>query len=133
MAFDPISTVLDIGGKILDRVIPDNNARQQAKDELAKAINDQDFQLTMAQIQINLEEAKSDNIFKSGWRPFTAWVCATAFALHFVILPIVNIGVVGWGYKAIVIPFDMGTLLTVLGGLLGLGTLRSIDKIKGVA
>jgi len=133
MPFDPISTVLDIGGKILDRVIPDNNARQAAKDELAKAINDQDFQLTMAQIQVNLEEAKSDSFFKSGWRPATAWVCAFAFALHFVILPIVNICVVAYGYPAIVIPFDMATLLTVLGGLLGLGTLRSIDKIKGVA
>jgi hypothetical protein len=133
MAFDPISTVLDIGGKILDRVIPDTNARQQAKDELAKAINDQDFQLTMAQIQVNLEEAKSDSLFKSGWRPATAWVCATAFALHFVLLPIGNIFVVAFGHPAIIIPFDMATLLTVLGGLLGLGTLRSIDKIKGVA
>ena len=132
MAFDPISTVLDIGGKILDRVIPDTNARDKAKEELAKAINDQDFQITMAQIAVNAEEAKSDNLFKSGWRPSVAWVCSIAFALHFVVLPILNIGLVGFGYKAIVIPFDMDTLFTVLGGLLGLGGLRTVEKMKGI-
>lgn len=132
MAFDPISTVLDIGGKILDRVIPDINARDKAKEELAKAINDQDFQITMAQIAVNAEEAKSDNLFKSGWRPSVGWTCSIAFALHFVVLPIFNIGLVGFGYKAIVIPFDMDTLFTVLGGLLGLGGLRTVEKMKGI-
>lgn len=132
MAFDPISTVLDIGGKILDRVIPDANARDKAKEELAKAINDQDFQITMAQIAVNAEEAKSDNLFKSGWRPSVGWICSFAFALHFVVLPILNIGLVGSGYKAITIPFDMDTLFTVLGGLLGLGGLRTVEKMKGI-
>ena len=132
MAFDPISTVLDIGGKILDRVIPDTNARDKAKEELARAINDQDFQITMAQIAVNAEEAKSDNLFKSGWRPSVGWTCSIAFALHFVALPILNIGLVGFGYKAIVIPFDMDTLFTVLGGLLGLGGLRTMEKMKGI-
>ena len=133
MAFDPISTVLDIGGKILDRVIPDTNARDKAKEELAKAINDQDFQITMAQIAVNAEEAKSDNLFKSGWRSSVGWTCSFAFALHFVLLPIINIFVVAFNHQAIVIPFDMATLLTVLGGLLGLGGLRTVEKIKGVA
>ena len=133
MALDPITAVLDIGSKILDRVIPDTNARQLAKDELAKAINDQDFQLSMAQIQVNMEEAKSDSLFKSGWRASVGWTCSFAFALHFVLLPIINICVVAFGYPAIVIPFDMATLLTVLGGLLGLGGLRTVEKIKGVA
>lgn len=132
MAFDPISTVLDIGGKILDRVIPDANARDKAKEELAKAINDQDFQITMAQIAVNAEEAKSDNLFKSGWRPSVGWISSIAFALHFVALPIFNIILVGMGYKAIAIPFDMDTLMTVLGGLLGLGGLRTVEKIKGI-
>ena len=132
MSIDPISTILDIGSKILDRVIPDSNARDKAKEELAKAVNDQEFQITMAQIAVNAEEAKSDNLFKSGWRPSVGWICSFAFGLHFVILPILNIGLVGFGYKSITIPFDMDTLFTVLGGLLGLGSLRTVEKIKGI-
>ena len=128
----PLADILSVGSKILDRVIPDTNARDKAKEELAKAINDQDFQITMAQIAVNAEEAKSDNLFKSGWRPSVGWICSIAFALHFVVLPILNIGLVGFGYKAIVIPFDMDTLFTVLGGLLGLGGLRTVEKMRGI-
>lgn len=128
----PLADILSVGSKILDRVIPDTNARDKAKEELAKAINDQDFQITMAQIAVNAEEAKSDNLFKSGWRPSVGWICSIAFALHFVVLPILNIGLVGFGYKAITIPFDMDTLFTVLGGLLGLGGLRTVEKMKGI-
>lgn len=132
MTFDPISTIIDIGGKVLDKVIPDTNAREKAKEELTKAINDQEFQIALAQIAVNTEEAKSDSLFKSGWRPSVGWICSVAFALHFVVLPILNIGLVGFNYKAIAIPFDMDTLLTVLGGLLGLGSLRTVEKLKGV-
>ena len=128
----PLADILSVGSKILDRVIPDTNARDKAKEELAKAINDQDFQITMAQIAVNAEEAKSDNLFKSGWRPSVGWICSIAFALHFVVLPILNIGIVGFGYKAITIPFDMDTLFTVLGGLLGLGGLRTVEKMRGI-
>lgn len=132
MSFDPISTVLDIGSKILDRVIPDVNARQQAKDQLAKAINDQEFQIVLAQLSVNAKEAESENIFKSGWRPFVGWTCGTAFALHFVGLPLLNTILVGLGHQAIAIPFDMGTLMTVLGGLLGLGGMRTYEKVNAV-
>ena len=102
-----IDSVLSIGSTILDRVIPDVNAREKAKQELEKALSEQDFQLALGQIQINQEEAKSENIFKSGWRPSI-------------------------GHAAILIPFDTNTLMTVLGGLLGIGGLRTIEKIKGV-
>lgn len=132
MSFDPISTVLDIGGKILDRVIPDTNAREKAKQDLEKAINDQDFQIVLAQLAVNAKEAESENIFKSGWRPFVGWTCGTAFALHFVAIPICNFVLVGMGNPSIAIPFDMGTLMTVLGGLLGLGGMRTYEKVNGI-
>lgn len=133
MAFDPITAIVDIGGKILDRVIPDTNARELAKSELNKAINDQDFQRDIAQIQVNLEEAKSDSLFKSGWRPFTGWTCSASFALHFFIFPIINFILVALKYPEVHITFDMTTLMTVLGGLLGIGGLRTYEKLKGVA
>lgn len=133
MAFDPITAIIDVGGKILDKIIPDANERAKAKEELAKAATDQDFQLMMAQVMVNTEEAKSDNIFKSGWRPFVGWTCGSAFALHFVIFPIADKVMIALGHQALAIPFDMSTLMTVLGGLLGLGTMRSYEKMKGIA
>jgi hypothetical protein len=126
-----IDSVLSIGSTVLDRVITDKNAREKAKEELQKAITEQDFQLSLGQININAEEAKSENIFKSGWRPGIGWVCGIAFSLHFVFFPILNWFLMLFHQQPILVPFDMATLNTVLGGLLGIGGLRTIEKIKG--
>lgn len=128
----PVLSILEIGAKLLDKVIPDKDAREKAQLELIKASQDQDFQLALAQIRVNEEEAKSDSLFKSGWRPSIGWTCSVAFILHFVAFPIINFVIVGLGYKEVVISFDMATLMTVLGGLLGIGGLRTYEKIKGI-
>lgn len=128
----PVLSILEIGAKLLDKVIPDKDAREKAQAELIKAAQDQDFQLALAQIKVNEEEAKSGSLFVSGWRPSIGWTCSTAFGLHFVLFPIINFIIVALGYKEVVISFDMTTLLTVLGGLLGIGGLRTYEKIKGV-
>ena len=128
----PVLSILEIGAKLLDKVIPDKDAREKAQAELIKAAQDQDFQLALAQIRVNEEEAKSDSLFKSGWRPSIGWTCSVAFILHFVAFPIINFVIVGLGYKEVVISFDMTTLMTVLGGLLGIGGLRTYEKIKGI-
>jgi hypothetical protein len=125
-----IDSVLDIGSKILDRVVPDLNARAQAKEELAKAINDEDFQIAIEQIKINAIESQSESFFKSGWRPSVGWICSIAFGLHFVILPLFNYFLMLFGQQPILVPFQMDTLLTVLLGLLGMGTLRTVEKMK---
>lgn len=125
-----VDSVLDIGSKILDRVIPDTNARAQAKEELAKAINDQDFQIAIEQIKINAIEAQSESFFKSGWRPSVGWICSVAFGLHFVLLPLFNYVLMLCGKQPVLVPFQMDTLLTVLLGLLGMGTLRTVEKMK---
>jgi len=127
-----IDTIIGAVGSVLDKVIPDTNARAQAKEELAKAILQDDFQLALSQIQVNQEEAKSENLFKSGWRPSIGWACSLTFILNFVLFPIINYFLVMFGHQAILIPFDTNTLMTVLGGLLGIGGLRTIEKIKGV-
>jgi hypothetical protein len=85
-----------------------------------------------AQTDINKEEAKSTSLFVSGWRPFVGWVSGSAFALHFLLIPIANFILVANNHKEVVLAFDMQTLLTVLMGLLGLGGMRSYEKVKGV-
>ena len=125
-----IDTILSTVGTIIDRVVPDKNKRAEAKEELERALNDQDFQIALEQIKVNAEEAKSESLFKSGWRPSVGWICSIAFALHFVILPLFNWFIMLCGQQPILVPFQMDTLLTVLLGLLGMGTLRTVEKMK---
>jgi len=133
MAFDPISALINIGSTIIDRVVPDKNEAQKAKDELNKAVIEQGFQIDLGQIGIDQIEAESDNIFKSGWRPMVGWVCASAFALQFLIFPIINWVLMAFHQTAIEVPFNVDMLMYALGGLLGLGGMRTYEKMKGVA
>lgn len=104
--------------------------------ELAKIdlqLQQLDNALTNGQLLINQEEAKSSSLFVAGWRPFIGWVCGTALAFQFLVTPILM-----WICLIlnVVIPvppvLDLGSLMTILGGLLGLGTLRTFEKVKKV-
>jgi hypothetical protein len=125
-----IDAIIGTIGNVLDRVIPDKNKRAEAQEALESAAASQDFQLLIEQIKVNAIEAQSDSFFKSGWRPSVGWICSVAFGLHFVIFPILNWFIMLFGQSAIIVPFQMDTLLTVLLGLLGLGTMRTIEKLK---
>lgn len=125
-----IDTIVGTIGTVLDRVIPDKNKRAEAQEQLQTLLTSQDFQIAVEQIKVNAIEAQSDSIFKSGWRPSVGWICSIAFALHFVIFPLLNWVVMLCGGQPILVPFHMDTLLTVLLGLLGMGTLRTVEKMK---
>jgi hypothetical protein len=119
---------------LLDKVIPDAGERARLAHEIATMAERQAHEIAMAQIEVNKEEAKSDQLFKSGWRPFIGWVCGAAFAYHFVGQPVIMFTLAYFGLPAPDLPkFDMMSLMTVLGGLLGLGGLRTFEKYKGVA
>ena len=86
-----------------------------------------------AQMDINKVEAASSSTFVAGWRPFIGWVCGTGLAVQFLIGPLATwiADLVG---KHIVFPtLDMGTLLTLLLGMLGLGGMRSWEKVSGAS
>ena len=124
--------ILEIGAKLLDKVIPDKDAREKAQAELLKAAQDQDFQLALAQIKVNEEEAKSDNIFKSGWRPAIGWICVFGLAYNFVIYNLL-LWLVATFNLAITPPALMSDILMELVfAMLGLGSLRTFEKVKGI-
>ncbi len=127
MAFDPISAALEIGSKVIDRLWPDPLQRDAAKLELFKLQQAGELQLITGQLEINKVEAANTNLFVSGWRPFIGWVCGVGLCYQFLFYPIAI------GYMDKIVQLDMGTLLTLLGGLLGLGTLRTVEKINQVA
>lgn len=125
---------------LLDKLIPDPEAREKAKLELLKTERESDleeFRLALSadqmQTEINKIEANHPDLFVSGWRPFIGWVCGVAFAYHFILQPLLAFAIANAGGEVRLPGFDMDALSTVLMGMLGLGGLRTIEKIRGNA
>lgn len=133
-ASEPVTAVLNIGSQLIDRLWPDQATKDAGKLALLELAQkgdlaqlNSDTQLALGQIEINKEDAKSGNFFQSGWRPFIGWVCGLGLAYQFLVYPILI------AFAPKIVQLDMGTLLTLLGGLLGLGGLRTAEKLKGKA
>lgn len=131
---------LPIIGKVLDRILPDKEAAMSAKLELLKLAQtadlaqlNADLALAQGQMAVNTAEATNPNAFVSGWRPFVGWVCAAGMASVFVAGPFFEWGSGLAGHATAWPKLDIMPLLTMLGGMLGLGTLRTVEKINGVA
>jgi hypothetical protein len=129
MALDPLTAALDIGGKVIARMWPD--PADQAKAHLALLELAQRGEL--AQLEVNKAEAGNSSLFVSGPRPFIMWVCGVAFAWNWIGLPVAKLVGAFLGHPLDILPADMSEMMPVLLGLLGLGSLRSFEKVKGVA
>ena len=102
--------------------------------EVAVLAEKQAHEAAMAQAQANAEQAKHPSIFVAGARPAIMWICAAAMAYHFVLQPFLVFGVLVSGVDLPALPeLDMASLMPVLMGILGLGGLRSWEKVKGCA
>ena len=129
--------LLDMAGKVLDRVIPDKAAAERAKLELAAIAQTQEFQLALEQIKVNVEEAKHPSIFIAGWRPFIGWTCGFAFVYSYLLLPFLMFLAYLFGSPETIAQLtklptlDLGAMLPVLLGMLGLAGMRTAEKVKG--
>ena len=118
---------------LLDKFIEDKDQKAALAHEIATMGERHAQEALLAQLEINKAEAASGYIFKVGWRPAVGWVCAIAFAYHFILKELIIFGASFAGATLPELPeFDMGTLLTVLGGMLGIGGLRTYEKQKGL-
>ncbi len=119
---------------LLDKFVEDKDQKAALAHEIATMSTRHAQEIALAQISVNQAEAASGSLFKGGWRPCVGWVCALAFFYHFVGQPLIVFIVALTGTEIPDLPeFDMGTLLTVLGGMLGLGSLRTYEKQKGIS
>jgi len=127
MALDPISSIIEVGGKLIDKFVPDPQAAAQAKLEFAKL----EVDLAKQQNDVNAAEAANTNIFVSGWRPFVGWICGIAFGFKYLGGPLLFM-VAQFFDKVVVLPnIDAADLIPILLGMLGLGAMRSFDKKIG--
>ena len=126
MALDPLTAGLDLASNVIGKIWPDKSAQEQA--QLAAAVA-----LVQSQLEVNKTEAASPSVFVAGWRPFIGWVCGAACAWNWIGLPMAKAGLVLAGVALDIAPASLTEMMPVLLGLLGLGALRTTEKIKGVA
>jgi len=138
MAFDPVSAVLEVGSKLIDRLWPDPVKADAAKLELVKMQQNgelaklaSDTSLAQAQIAVNAEEAKSANWFTSGWRPACGWIGALGLGYAAILEPLIRfVAKVGFGYAGAFPVIDTSITMQILFGILGLGAYRTVEKVK---
>mgnify|MGYP003142842486 CR=1 FL=1 len=128
-----VSALIGPVSGLLSKVITDKDQAAKLAHEIATMSDRHAQEALLAQLEINRAEAASGSFFKGGWRPAVGWVCAIAFAYHFVVKDLIVFGATFAGAELPELPdFDMGTLLTVLGGMLGIGGLRTYEKQRGL-
>ena len=126
--------VMDIFGDIFQSAFPNSAEREQKRLEYALKVQETLNQLDLAQIEVNKVEAASASMFVAGWRPAIGWVCAAAFAYTLILQPFMVFLCAAYGNTLPELPNVDGDLLGwAMGGMLGLGGLRSFDKMKGIA
>ncbi len=125
-------------GTVLDKVLPDPAAQADAKIKLLElaqqgelAVLDAETKMALGQMEINKAEAQTD-MFRGGWRPATGWACVFGLIYQFLLQPVLPwlVTVLGGSVPALP-PIDNETLMVLLTGMLGLGGLRSWERIKG--
>lgn len=133
-----LPAVLEIGGRLLDKIIPDPAEKAKAQLELLRLQQegafkelDAQLQISLAQTRINEIEAAQSNPFNSGWRPAAGWACVAGLGYEFLLRPVLPWVLTVAGVDAVPpLPSLDGVLFELLFGMLGLGTLRTADKWK---
>ena len=132
---NPIELLLGIGSKVIDRVFPDPAQRAAAQLELFKLQQNGELSQMTAQLAVNQEEAKSSNVFVSGWRPFIGWVCGICVAIYYI--PQFILAAYLWLTlcvdRGFIVPYpiDPTSLMELVYLILGFGAYRSIEKLTG--
>jgi roadblock/LC7 domain-containing protein len=128
-----ITALLPALGTLIDRLIPDRAAAERAKAEMEQQLVTAANAAAMAQVEVNKVEAAHSNVFVAGWRPSIGWVCAAGLAWAFVLAPIASWALVVLGIKAELPAIHTDYLLELVLAMLGIGGLRTFEKLRGVA
>jgi hypothetical protein len=128
-----LGSIADLIKSGIDKIWPDKT--QKEKDEMAQSMLLLQGQLALqqGQMDVNKVEAASSSTFVAGWRPFIGWVCGLALCFQYLVRPIVMAIAQATHHPMLDFPGLDNNLWELLTGMLGLGGLRTFEKIKGVA
>jgi len=117
---------------ILDKFIEDKDKKAALAHDIATMAEKHAHEVVKAQLEINKAEAEHPSLFVSGRRPAVGWVCVLGMAGNFITIPFTNMVLELLEYDVVIPLIDMETLLPVLLGMLGLGAMRTVEKVKQV-
>jgi hypothetical protein len=125
-----LAPLLEVGKGIIDRLFPDPEKKAAAELELLRMTQDGDLKQILGQLQINAAEAAHPSVWVAGWRPFFGWIGGAGFAYATIIQSLLSwvADIKGWPRPP---EINIDLLWVVVTGLLGIATLRSVDKRKG--
>tara|TARA_R100001086_G_C11751407_1_gene235472 strand:- start:4 stop:411 length:408 start_codon:yes stop_codon:yes gene_type:complete len=128
-----LPSILPLVGDVLDRFFPNKEEKEKALREVEARLVDHLARIDLAQIEVNRQEAGHRTIFVAGWRPFIGWSCGLALFYTYLAQPVLTFVLVQQGQYVDLPPVDLGAMMPVLLGILGLGGLRSWEKYKGIS
>ena len=117
---------------LLDKFIEDKDKKNAIAFELSTMAEKHAQELAKAQLEINKTEAKHQSLFVSGWRPAVGWVAVLGMASNFLVIPMANFALAVVNSTISVPVLDLSEMMPVLLGMLGLGAMRTAEKVKGV-
>lgn len=123
-----VGKLIEAVAPIVDRLIPDPEKKQRMMVELVETL----AKFDLAQLDVNKAEAQHASVFVAGWRPFIGWVLGMGIAYSFLLAPILG-GVIALWRPGFVMPAVDGHLWELVFAMLGMGALRSFDKLRDTA
>ena len=118
---------------LLDKFIPDADEKMKIAAELSTMAERHAQELAKGQLEVNKVEAASKSMFVAGWRPAVGWVCVLGMAMNFIIVPLGNFGLSVAGIEVVIPMIDTSQMMPVLMGMLGLGAMRTVEKVQKVS
>lgn len=118
---------------LLDKFIQDKDQKAKLAHEVATMAQRHAQELAKAQLEVNKAEAAHNSMFVAGWRPAVGWCCVLGMAGNFLIIPMANFTLALMKVQVNIPLIDLETMMPVLMGMLGLGAMRSYEKVKGVS
>jgi len=128
--FGPLTKTIET---VVDRLVPDKNKANELKLEMMHELQQGALAQAMAQLEVNKTEAAHGSVFVSGWRPFIGWVCGIALAYQYVLSPILMYASNAFGLEIPAPPTLDNSLWELVLGMLGMGAMRTFEKMQGVA
>ena len=129
-----ITAVLPAVTDVIGRFLPeDKEKRAKAERDIEKQLTNSLAKIDLAQLDINKTEAGHRSVFVAGWRPFIGWSCGIALCYSYVVQPILVFILAQTGYLVELPRMDLGEMMPVLMGMLGLSGMRSFEKFKGLS